>query len=197
MERFVCNLPTRNYSGCDLDHIYFKNMNMVAHISSLAVALAAVLFGSHSYRVPIHFRHSAWRMHLYVLPLTFSDVWLFFATLPFRFFILPLFCSSLVSILSIKFFYSVFQYIFFTFGGKNLFRRSVDLTIFVWLSISITHTNYFFSLFLSAFRIQSPIARTGNSTLKHKNPKGSPKSIFASNTNPINHATKVEIIAVV
>ena len=40
MERFVCNLPTRNYSGCDLDHIYFKNMNMVAHISSLAVALS-------------------------------------------------------------------------------------------------------------------------------------------------------------
>ena len=36
-----------------------KNMNMVAHISSLAVALAAVLFGSHSYRVPKSFRRSA------------------------------------------------------------------------------------------------------------------------------------------
>lgn len=65
MERFVCNLPTRNYSGCDLDHIYFKNMNMVAHISSLAVALAAVLFGSHSYRVPKSFRRSAWPVFLY------------------------------------------------------------------------------------------------------------------------------------
>lgn len=32
---------------------------MLTYISSLAVALAAVLFGSHSYRVPIHFRHSA------------------------------------------------------------------------------------------------------------------------------------------
>ena len=35
------------------------NLNTLAHISSLTVALAAVLFGSHSYRAPRSFRRSA------------------------------------------------------------------------------------------------------------------------------------------
>ena len=68
---------------------------------------------------------------------------------------------------------------------------------FFLFNFFLLEKDYASNLFLvSSCKIQNPIAKLGRRIRKDKNPSGSPKWIFASSTNPINHADTVAVIAV-